>query len=109
MSVQEKESCMADRIRINTDRLGMDAGRIHDCIANLAKEIEGMKQSAAMLERMWEGAGKDAFHRSFMADIEAAQAAVSGLRDIYAYDTNAKNKYEQCERQIASMIADIKV
>lgn len=100
---------MADRIRINTDRLGMDAGRIYGCILNLAKEMEGMKQSAAALERMWEGAGKDAFHKSFMADIEAAQEAVSGLKEVHSYDTNAKSRYEQCERKIASMIADIRV
>lgn len=99
---------MADRIRINTDRLGTDAGRIQDCIEAVIREIDEMRQSAAALERMWEGSGREAFGQAFREDLEAAEHAVAGLKEIYAYDTNAKQQYEQRERKIASLLADIR-
>lgn len=100
---------MADRIRINTDRLGTDAGRIQGYIGNITKEMADMKQSVSALERMWEGPGQDAFHKSFWDDMTAVEAAVSSLKELLAYDVNAKTQYEQCDRKVASMIADIRV
>lgn len=100
---------MADRIRIHTERLGMDASRIQSYIGNIAKEMTDMKQSVSILENMWEGPGRNAFHKAFWDDMEAVEAVLVGLKGIYEYDTNAKTQYEQCERKIASMIADIRV
>lgn len=99
---------MADRIRVNTDRLGTDAERIQGCIEAVVREIDEMKQSAAALERMWEGSGREAFYRTFREDMQAAENAVAGLKEICAYDTNAKQQYEQRERRIADLIADIR-
>lgn len=100
---------MADRIRINTDRLGTDAERIQGCIGAITKEISNMKQSVAALEHMWEGSGRDAFHKAFWEDMEIIGSAVQGMTEIYQYDTNAKKQYEQCDRKVASLIADIRV
>lgn len=99
---------MADTIRIHTDRLGTDAGRIYGYIENIAAQMEDMKQSVTALERMWEGSGKEAFHKAFSDDMRAVDQAVKSLKEVYDYDTNAKTKYEQCNRKVASMIADIK-
>ena len=100
---------MADRIRINTDRLGTDAGRIQGYIGNITKAMSDMKQSVSALEHMWEGPGQQEFHKSFWNDMEAVEMAVGNLKELYEYGANAKTQYEQCDRKVASMIADIKV
>ena len=99
---------MADRIRIHTDRLGTDAGQIQDGIEAVTRQLDEMQQSVAALERMWEGSGREAFHQTFREDMEAAQNAVAGMKEIYAYDTNAKQQYEQRERKIAALLAQIR-
>lgn len=100
---------MADKIKIHTGRLGADAGRIQGYINNIAKEMANMEQSVTAMEAMWEGAGRDAFHQTFREDMEVVRDALAGLRGIYEYDMNAKKQYEQCDRKVAAMIAEIKV
>ena len=100
---------MADKIRIHTDWLGTDADRIYGYMENIVKEMADMKQSVAALEHMWEGLGKEAFHKAFWDDMNAVDQAVKSLKELYDYDTNAKKQYENCNRKIAAMISDIKV
>ena len=98
---------MADRIRIHTDRLGTDARQIQDGIEAVTRQLDEMQQSVAALERMWEGSGREAFHQTFREDMEAAQNAVAGMKEIYAYDTNAMQQYERREHKIAALLAQI--
>lgn len=100
---------MADTIRINTDRLGIDAERIRGMIQSITKGMDEIRQSAAALETMWEGAGSDAFNKTFWDDMQTVAAAVQEMEQIYDYDANAKKQYEQCERKVASLIAEIRV
>ncbi len=100
---------MADRIRINTERLGTDAGRVQGYIRSIEKEMAGMKQSVAVLETMWEGPGRNAFHQAWKEDMEIVAEAVRSLEEIYTYNTNAKKQYENCDRKVAALIADIRI
>ena len=84
--------------------LEQDTGKLLSGI----RQLDEMKQSVAALERMWEGSGREAFHQTFREDMEAAQNAVAGMKEIYAYDTNAKQQYEQRERKIAALLAQIR-
>ncbi|MDE7312625.1 MAG: WXG100 family type VII secretion target [Eubacterium sp.] len=100
---------MADRIRINTGRLGADAAQIQGWIRTIAKEVEGIRQSAAALESMWEGSGKEAFQKAFRDDLKTVELAMKSMQEICDYDTNAKKQYEQCDRKVAVLVADLKV
>jgi len=100
---------MADKIRINTDRLGADAERIQGYIDNIIQEMDAMRESVAELQKMWEGPGSQAFHHAFLDDMNAVETVMKNLQSIYAYDTNAKKEYEKCERKVSSMIADIRI
>lgn len=100
---------MADRIKINTDRLGTDSERIQGYIQAVIREMKAMEQSASVLEAMWEGAGKEAFHKTFVQDINTLQTAVSSMQDIYDYNTNAKKQYELCDRKVADLVAQLKL
>lgn len=100
---------MADKIKIHTKRLGADADRIQGYINHIAKEMAEIEQSVTAMQAMWEGAGREAFCQTFQKDMEVVKGALAGLRAIYEYDLNAKKQYEQCDRKVASMIAEIKV
>ena len=100
---------MADKIRIHTGRLGNDADRIQSCIDRIRRETGELKDSVTALERMWEGPGREAFHKSFREDMQAMETVISELKSACAYDVNAKKKYELCEKKISSLIADMKV
>lgn len=100
---------MAEIIKINTNRLGADADRIHSYIENIIKEISNMRQSVTVLEKMWEGSAKSAFYKAFWNDIKVIETVVNELKAIYEYDINAKKKYEQCDKQISFLIAEIPV
>ncbi len=100
---------MADRIKVHTDRLGTEAGRIQGYMQSMAKELADMEQSISALERMWEGPSKEAFHKAIWGDLRMVAAAVRGVEDICSYDRNAKEQYEQCDRKIGSLVADIEV
>ena len=100
---------MADRIRIHTERLGMDASRMQEEIRKIAKEIEGIRYSASSLESMWEGSGKEAFHKALQEDLETVEMAVESMRGICGYDTNAKKQYELYDRKVGALVAGLKV
>ena len=100
---------MADKIRINTNRLGTDAESIKRYIDNLANEVENMQNSVQALKKMWEGPSCQAFYKAFQDDMHAMETVIKNLKSIWTYDTNAKKEYENCERKVSSMIADIRV
>lgn len=100
---------MADKIRINTNRLGTDAESIKRYIDNLANEVENMQNSVHALKNMWEGPSCQAFCKAFQDDMRTVETVIKNLKRIWTYDTNAKKEYENCERKVSSMIADIRV
>lgn len=100
---------MADRIKINTSRLGTDAQRVSGCIRNLSKEMENMKNSIAQLDRMWDGPGSEAFKQAFETDRRAFEEIIKNLESIHDYETNAKVQYEKCEQAVYALVAEIKV
>lgn len=100
---------MADRIRINTDRLGTDASRVQGYIGNITKEIANMKQSVSALENMWDGPSRSAFHKAFWDDMQAIETAIRSMEELCAYNKNAKKQYEACDRKVASLISEIRI
>lgn len=100
---------MADKIRINTGRLGADAEQIKSCIRAIEKEVEEIRVSAEELEPMWEGAGKEAFWKGFREDLGIVDAAVKGMQELCDYDRNAKVQYEKCGKKIGVLVGDLKV
>lgn len=100
---------MADKIKINTNRLGTDAENIKRYMDNLAGEVQNMRNSVNALRSMWEGQSCDAFYQAFSDDMRAMEAVIKNLKRIWTYDTNAKKEYENCERKVSAMIADIRI
>lgn len=87
----------------------MDAESVEQCIQNIQTEMEHMKSSVAEMNTMWEGPGKEEFNRTFLTDMEAATVMIRNLQTIYTYETTAISEYQICERDVASMIEEIRI
>ena len=100
---------MAEKIVVNTTRLGNDAESVGTYIANIKQQVEEMKNSVSELDAMWDGPSSEAFKKAFQQDMKAMKTIIEGLEDIKKYENTAKTKYEQCERKVSTLIAEIKV
>lgn len=100
---------MAEKIRVHTGRLGMDAQRMLSLAQNMEKQIDEMRQSVTVLGNMWEGPGQAAFQKAFLDDVNTILAAVQEMEGVCGFDENAKAKYEQCEKKIGALVDEIKV
>lgn len=100
---------MANEIKVSTTRLGNDANQVNNLIHSMEKEFNGMKANVDQLNNMWEGLSKKAFMKAFNDDIRAFEGVIKELKALQNFETQAKSKYEQCEKQIAGLIESIRV
>ena len=56
---------MAEKIVVNTNRLGQDAESVETYIAKIKKQITEMKSSVSDLDAMWDGPSSEAFKKAF--------------------------------------------
>lgn len=100
---------MEDHIKMNTTRFKYDIETINSLIQLIQQEKEKMDSNVKQLEGMWEGGAKAAFDQAYRNDIEALQRRIDSLKIIHEFQSNAKAKYEICERQVEQLVDSIKV
>ena len=100
---------MGDFIKTNTARLGQDAETVSGMLQSIRRELNAMKESVAQLDGMWDGPGSEAFKSVFRDDMNAMETVLKNLDSLHAYETNAKAKYEECERKAGGIVAGIRV
>ena len=100
---------MAEKIVVNTNRLGQDAESVETYIAKIKKQITEMKSSVSDLDAMWDGPSSEAFKKAFQQDMKAMNVIIKGLEGLHKYEDTAKRKYEDCEKKVSSLISEIKV
>lgn len=98
-----------NKFRINTGRLERDAGQIQNLISKMQNSINNMQAGVNQLNGMWEGASKDAFARAFMDDMNVVSDILKELKELNSFEIQAKKDYENCERQVASLVSSIKI
>lgn len=100
---------MANEIKVSTTRLGNDAGQVDSLIRAMEKELINMKTSIDQMNQMWEGPAKKSFVQAFEDDRKASEDIIKELKSLQKFETQAKKKYEQCEKQIADIISSIRI
>lgn len=96
-------------IKVSTNRLNVDAQQIESLIGSMKKEMGNMKNSVKQLNSMWEGVSKKAFVQAFNDDMTALASVIDSLSAIRNFETETKNKYENCEKQVAQLVDSIRV
>lgn len=100
---------MIDEIKVNTTRLRTDAEKVNKYISNIEASKKALQECLVKLDKMWDGEASEAFKKAMAKDILELEAMIENLKEIYKYETNAKNKYDTCEGRVAELIAQIKV
>lgn len=101
---------MGNRVfKISTARLGKDAEQFQQLVADMKKIVGNMQSSVGQMNAMWEGVSKDNFVRAFADDIRAVTDVLNELESLYNYEIMAKEQYENCENQVADLVANMRV
>jgi WXG100 family type VII secretion target len=98
-----------NEIKINTARLGTDAAQVISLINDMDNRIKNMKAHIDQLNGMWDGPAKQAFVQVFEDDRAAAEDVIKELKSLHGFETQAKEKYDKCEQQVAALVDAIKI
>ena len=87
---------MSELIKINTDRLRNDAADIKNHIEEIKRELENLR-------KMKENKTSNEF------PTEILEEAIQSLEAMNAYEINAVEKYDDCERKVGDLVNRIKI
>ncbi len=101
---------MANRkFKISTSRLGKDIEQIQNLLVLMERSITNMQTSVEQMNKMWEGLSKQAFVTAFSDDMKSVSDVLKELKSLNNYEIDAKNDYENCERQVADLISHMRI
>ena len=98
-----------NELKINTGRLGSDAGQVKTLKDKMEKELTSMKSEIDAMNSMWQGPAKQEFVKAFEDDRSAAAEVIRELKSLQGFETQAKDKYEKCEHQVSSLVDSIRI
>ena len=97
---------MAD-IKTNTDRMRTDVEGLSGAVDRINNLCNDLQQKKENLDSMWDGPASEAFKDAFQGDLTALTAMIENLKRMYRYEGTAREKYDNCENQIAGMISEL--
>ena len=98
------------QIKVNTITLGNDSDTINGYLKDLETQKGNLAGSMIELNNMWSGSAYEEFVKAVNGDLGLLQTLIDNLKkSVYDYEVNAKSKYEECERQVSALIADISI
>ena len=103
--------CMAtiSKVEIDTKRLQKDIDILNSNLSRMRKTGSNMMHSINALNAMWEGETKNAFLTQFKSDYETLESMEKVIEELIDDLEYAKNKYNSCENQVASIINSIRI
>ena len=99
---------MSSKVKVNTNRLGSDAESIKKSINSMKKSVANLKGDLKKLNSMWSGPACAAFGMSFTVEIVEMEANINNLNELYNYEKNAQNKYNQCESKVSDHVSKMR-
>ena len=100
---------MADRIRVNTDRLRNTADTVNSLLSVTKNEIQKIVDSVNRMNSMWEWEANAAFNSSFKQDLTDLQTMCDEIAAIISFEDNACKEYTKCEQNVSELIAQIQI
>ncbi len=97
---------MAD-FKVDTSQLKSTGEDVHAHISQMRAQMDGLKRGVEELDRMWDGPASESFHSAFMGDISLLSAMIADLERLYAFETTARTKYDNCEAQVSGIVSQI--
>lgn len=98
---------MAINIKIDTKKLQDDATIVNTNIKNIINSVNNLLGYVEKLDSHWDGASSEIFKSEFIGDLHNINTLISNLNNLNAYEFQAKEKYDDCEKQIANTLSSI--
>ncbi len=96
-------------LEIETKRLSSDINNLKVHLAGMRTSGDNMMSQINQLSSMWEGEAKDAFVVQFQSDYQTLKNMEEVLEDLINDLETAKDRYNNCENNVGSIIQAMKV
>ncbi len=101
---------MTDKqFKVSTNRLDKDAEQVGCFINSMEKALDNMSESVGSFNGEWEGVSKDTFVKEFTKDETEARNLLKRLKALYQQELLAKGSYDECENQVAGLVASMRI
>ena len=100
---------MTERISIDTKRLRADAEKIEECLKNMDGEIGCLESDLKELSNAWDRREGREGLEDILCSVRELGRALAEIRDICRYESNAAEKFEQCEVKAEKIVEALKV
>ena len=96
-------------IETNTEAMKTDVGNISEHIDKLRQAANEMESVLSALPSSWEGDAATVYEKRLKDDIENLRELIDMLAVLNGGTDNARQMYENCESNVADIIASINV
>ena len=100
---------MSKQITINTNTLNREISALRSHLQAIEQDLGNMYSAVRRLDAMWEGPANEAFRAQFESDRKSMEELCKTIRQIIECMEFAKNKYNQCETNVESIVQSIRV
>jgi len=97
------------KIEIETRKLQNDIDSLKTHLKNLEKKSDEMMEGINSLSAMWEGEAKNAFTDQFRSDYQTMKSMETVISELIQKLEYARENYDTCESNVASIIDSIRV
>lgn len=96
-------------LEIETQKLQTDIDSLRIHLNDMRKTGDNMMAGVNALSSMWEGEAKNAFVAQFQSDYEFLRSMEDIIEDLIQNLEEARQKYDICENNVASIINEIRI
>jgi len=100
---------MAQEIAINTGNLSTDIETLQEQLNQIRTDMDRMYEAVRILDSMWDGPANQAFNVQFAQDHKDMDSLCDTIQRIIDCLGYAKQEYNNCESEIAGIVAAISV
>lgn len=100
---------MEKEIEIDIGILASDIDTMQSRLDEIKKGITRMYDAVITLDSTWNGQASETFKQQFNSDREEMIALSDTIQEIIGYLTYAKDTYNGCESEVASVINSIRI
>lgn len=95
---------MAQKIKMNTEKLKKDCNQFEQGILELEKCLQEMEEGVNALNSIWEGPSHDSFMTKYRKDCQQMEELNKGLRKYLEAMEKAQREYAICESRVEELV-----
>lgn len=97
------------RIKVDTGRLDQTRRELQGKLDKIRRDIDQIRDDMNTLNAMWIGEAHEAYEMTTEEDIQTLCALCDAMESVIRFENSAVTEYNKCERQVAELIAKIRI